>query len=95
MTGTNGKDGNDGAVTRTKGSGLTRTSPTVTTLAAHLERARQTRNERITRADTDYVESVRRAIAALNPETGGGTDEEQQQPPPTPPVETPPDNVSV
>ena len=47
----------------TKSTGLAKSASTVRDLAARLERARQVRNERLARADADYLEAVRRAAA--------------------------------
>ena len=49
-----------------KSTGLAKTTAPVRELANRLERARQARNEKIARADADYVEAVRRAIAAVS-----------------------------
>jgi hypothetical protein len=49
-------------VTR-KSTGLAQTGKGVRDLALRLERARQSRNERVARADADYVEQCRKAIA--------------------------------
>ena len=49
-----------------KSTGLAKSGAPVRQLATRLERARQSRNERIARADADYVEAVRRAIAAVS-----------------------------
>lgn len=49
----------------TRGSGLAKTAPAVRELAQRLERARQVRNEKLARADADYVEAVRRAMATV------------------------------
>lgn len=48
-----------------KGSGLQKSSKPVRELATRLERARQSRNEKIMRADADYVEAVRRALSSV------------------------------
>jgi hypothetical protein len=50
-----------------KNTGLAKSSAAVRNLAARLEKARQTRNERVARADADYVEAVRRALADVEP----------------------------
>jgi hypothetical protein len=51
-----------------KSTGLAKTSQAVRHLATRLDKARQLRNERVARADADYVEAVRRALADV--ETG-------------------------
>ena len=48
-----------------KSTGLAKSGTGVRDLALRLERARQTRNERVARADAEYVEAVRRAVAAV------------------------------
>jgi len=48
----------------TKSTGLTKTGEGVRLLASRLERARQSRNEKVARADAEYVDAVRRALAA-------------------------------
>lgn len=50
-------------------TGLAKTNPAVQTLARRLEKARQMRDERVARADADYVETVRRALADVEPVT--------------------------
>jgi hypothetical protein len=50
-----------------KSTGLVKTGSTVRNLASRLEQARQTRNERVSRADAEYVEAVRRALAEIEP----------------------------
>jgi hypothetical protein len=50
-----------------KSTGLAKSSTAVRDLAHRLERARQSRNEKVARADADYVEACRRAMAALEP----------------------------
>jgi hypothetical protein len=51
-----------------KSSGLAKSSRVVRDLAHRLERARQSRNEKVARADAEYVEAVRRAVTVLEPE---------------------------
>ena len=68
------------AMSTAKSTGLAKTGDAVRHLASRLERARQSRNEKVARADADYVEAVRRALAAITDET----DE---------PVETPTDSI--
>jgi hypothetical protein len=48
-----------------KSTGLTKTGEAVRHLATRLERARQSRNEKVSRADAEYVEAVRRALASV------------------------------
>lgn len=52
-----------------KTTGLAKTAAPVRQLAMRLERARQAHNEKIARADADYVEAVRRAMSAVESET--------------------------
>jgi hypothetical protein len=61
------------AVEILKGSGLAKSAAPVRELAGRLERARQTRNERVARADADYVDAVRRALAALEGDAAEAT----------------------
>ena len=58
-------------LTTRKSTVLSKGDPAVRDLAFRLERARQTRNERIARADADYVDAVRRALAMVEPDAGG------------------------
>lgn len=51
-----------------KSTRLAKTDSGVRTLALKLERAIQTRNERVARADADYAQAVRRAVADLDPD---------------------------
>jgi hypothetical protein len=51
----------------TKSTGLAKTGEPVRQLASRLERARQSRNEKVARADAEYVEAVRRALGAIEP----------------------------
>lgn len=53
------------ALDTVKSTGLTKTGGAVRQLATRLERARQARNEKVARADADYVEAVRRALAVV------------------------------
>lgn len=57
-----------------KGSGLAKSDPAVRNLASRLERARQARNAKIAQADADYVESVRRALATIEPVNANADD---------------------
>lgn len=50
----------------TKTTGLAKTGEAVRQLATRLERARQSRNEKVARADAEYVDAVRRALAAVS-----------------------------
>jgi hypothetical protein len=61
-----------------KGGPLAKTSAGVRQLATKLEKARQVRNERVARADSEYVEAVRRALAGVE---GGEGSEEPAAPP--------------
>lgn len=49
-----------------KSTGLTKSGGLVLDLARRLERARQSRNEKIERADAEYVDAVRRAYEAIS-----------------------------
>ena len=49
-----------------KSTGLSKTGGEVRQLASRLERARQSRNEKVARADAEYVDAVRRALAAVS-----------------------------
>jgi hypothetical protein len=55
------------AIETRKSSGLVKSTPIVRELNRRVERAWQARNEKIARADADYVEVLRRALAALEP----------------------------
>jgi hypothetical protein len=55
------------AIETRKSSGLVKSSPIVRDLNRRIERAWQARNEKIARADADYADVVRRAVAALDP----------------------------
>jgi hypothetical protein len=59
------------AIATTKSTGLTKTGEGVRFLASRLERARQSRNEKVARADAEYVDAVRRALTAVD---GAGDD---------------------
>jgi len=50
----------------TKSTGLTKTAEPVRQLASRLERARQSRNEKIVRADAEYVDAVKRAYESVS-----------------------------
>ena len=54
------------ALVTAKGTGLAKTGSAVRQLASRLERARQSRNERVARADAEYVEACRRALDAVS-----------------------------
>jgi hypothetical protein len=54
------------SIATTKSTGLAKTGESVRYLAQRLERARQSRNEKVARADAEYVEAVRRALAAVS-----------------------------
>lgn len=49
-----------------KSTGLAKTDGAVRQLASRLERARQSRNEKVARADAEYVDAVRRALATVS-----------------------------
>ena len=67
-------------MTTTKSTGLMKTGEPVRQLASRLERARQSRNEKVARADAEYVEAVRRALESVSDaEPASGTDQQQQQ----------------
>jgi len=57
----------------TKSTGLAKSSPAVRAFAQKLDRALQTRNERIARADSDYVEACSKALKDI--EVGEGETE--------------------
>jgi hypothetical protein len=59
------------AITTTKSTGLAKTGEGVRHLATRIERARQSRNEKVARADAEFVEAIRRAIADLQPPDEG------------------------
>lgn len=48
-----------------KASGLVKPGAPFRQLASKIERARQSYNERLARAEADYVEAVKRAIASV------------------------------
>jgi len=48
-----------------KSTGLTKTGTAVRELATRLERARQSRNEKVERADAEYVDAVKRAYLSV------------------------------
>jgi hypothetical protein len=48
-----------------KGNGLAKSGAPIRELAARLEHAKQLRNERIARADAEYVAACERAVAAM------------------------------
>ena len=70
------------AMSTAKSTGLAKTGEPVRHLAMRLERARQTRNERVARADADYVEAVRRALAEIEPQAEGQDTTTEQVPTP-------------
>jgi hypothetical protein len=53
------------AMVTAKSTGLAKTTRAVRDLAQRLERARQSRNEKLARADTEYADACKRAIAAM------------------------------
>lgn len=55
-------------VTYTKTTGLAKSGGVVRQLATRLEQARQSRNAKVARADSEYVDAVRRALAAVGEE---------------------------
>lgn len=61
-----------------KGSGLSKTSRAVKHFATRIERARQLRNERVARADAEYVDAVDRAVADVKATTVADVSGEQQ-----------------
>jgi len=63
-------------ITTTKTTGLAKTGGLVRQLATRLERARQSRNEKVARADAEYVEAVRRALTSVDNEPAGETQPE-------------------
>lgn len=77
----------NGAMVTAKSTGLTKTGGAVRQLATRLERARQSRNEKVARADAEYVDAVRRALAVM-PEAGS------DQPSPDPVDQPSPDQPS-
>jgi len=54
------------ALSTPKSTGLTKSGGVVLDLARRLERARQSRNEKIVKADAEYVDAVRRAYEAIS-----------------------------
>ncbi len=74
------------AIVTAKSTGLATTGAGVKHLANRLERARQSRNEKIARADVEYVAAVKRAIADVE-ETTAIAEEESTAPEAVSPAE--------
>jgi hypothetical protein len=55
------------AIGNRKSSGLAKSDPRISDLARRLDRAAQSRDEKVKRADAEYVEAVGRAYESVRP----------------------------